>query len=119
MLQWQLQIGSLLFPESPCTSVPETFSLLRSAVGILDESIRTVNITNQSYLTNGFLIGCPLQSVPNGSFSGLNTRSGDLLTVKIKNLSQDNTTNGAGRIFICLVNESLIEIREGSVSILD
>ena len=29
LLSWSMQLGSLLFPESPCTSIPETFSLLR------------------------------------------------------------------------------------------
>ena len=28
LMEWQLQIGSKKFPDSPATSLPETFSLL-------------------------------------------------------------------------------------------
>ena len=51
--------------------------------------------------------------------SGLNTRAGDLLSVRAKGMSQDNTINGAGRCYITLINESIVELREGSVRLLD
>ena len=116
-MEWDAQIGSLKYPESPATSIPETFSLLRQAVAIHDESIRTLNITPQSYLGTNFVIGVPLQTVPGGAFTGLNTRSGDLLTFRAKNVSQD--AYNPGRIFVSMISEQLIEIREGSVAVLD
>jgi hypothetical protein len=116
-LEWDAQIGSLKYPESPATSIPETFSLLRQAVAIHDESIRTLNITPQSYSGTNFVIGVPLQNVPGGAFTGLNTRSGDLLTFRAKNVAQ--TAYNPGRIFVSMISEQLIEIREGSVAVLD
>ena len=47
----------------PATSIPETFSLLRQATAMQHESIRTLNITPQSYATNGFCIGCLMSCV--------------------------------------------------------
>ena len=118
-MSWDVQIDSRKFPESPSTSIPESFSLLRQACSIHDESIRTLNITPQSYAAQSFVIGCPLQSVPGAPFSGLSTRSGDLLSVRCKGLATDNTINAAGRIFVTMISEQIIEIREGSTSVLD
>ena len=118
-LTWQAQIGSLQWPETACSSIPETMSLLRQAVAIHDESIRTVNLTSQGFQTNAFVIGIPLQNVPGAAFSGINTRSGDLITIRAKNMSNDNTVNGAGKCFVTMISEQIIEIREGSCTVLD
>ena len=119
LMAWHVQIGSLKFPESPATSIPETFSLLRQATSIHDESIWTLNITPQSYAAQSVVIGVPLQAVPGSAFSGLSTRSGDLLSVRCKGLATDNTTNAPGRIYVTMISEQIIEIREGSTSVLD
>ena len=121
-MSWDVQIGSLKWPETPCSSIPETFSLLRQACAIHDESIRTLNITPQSYKSNGFVVGVPLSTVPgSGNFAGLNTRAGDLLTVRTKGMQTDNTINGAGggRCYITMLHDSIVELREGSCSVLD
>ena len=119
LLSLEAQIGSLKFPETAASSMPEMFSLLRQTVGVYDQSIQTLNISPQSYQTLSFVAGIPLQSVPGAAFSGLNTRSGDLLSVRCKHMSADNTVNGAGRCYVTLLNEQILEIREGSVSVLD
>ena len=119
LLSLEAQIGSLKFPETAASSMPEMFSLLRQTVGVYDQSIQTLNISPQSYQTLSFVAGIPLQSVPGAAFSGLNTRSGDLLSVRCKHMSADNTVNGAGKCYVTLLNEQILEIREGSVSVLD
>ena len=111
--------GSLKYPESSCTSIPETFSLLRQATSIYDESIRTLNISSQTYAANSFVIGVPMQTVPGAAFSGLNTRAGDLIFVRCKGMAVDNTINAAGRVYVTLISEQICEIREGSVAVLD
>ena len=118
-LQHEVQLGSLKFPESPCTSLPESFSLLRQATSVYDESIRTLNISPQTYAGNSFVLGVPMQTVPGAAFSGLSTRSGDLISVRCKNMATDNTINAAGPVYVTLISEQIVEIREGSVSVLD
>ena len=120
-LSWDVQIASLKWPESPCTSIPETFSLLRQAAAIHDDSIRVLSCTPQSYANNGFVIGVPLSTSPGSAFAGLNTRAGDLLSIRAKGMSQDNTVNGAGggTCYVTMIYESIVELREGSVSVLD
>ena len=119
LLSIECQIGSLKFPETAISSLPEAFSLLRQAVGVYDQSVATLNISPQSYAALGFVAGIPLQNVPSAAFSGLNTRSGDLLSIRAKGMSTNNTINGAGRCYVCLLNESILEIREGSTTLLD
>ena len=117
-LQFDVQIGATKFPESPATSIPEIFSLLRMATQIYDQSGRTLSITPQSFANNSFVIGVGLQT-SSAAFSGYNTRSGDLLTVRAKNLATDAAVNAAARVYVTMVHEAICEIREGSVAILD
>ncbi len=118
LMEWQLQIGSKKFPDSPATSVPETFSLLRQALGVYDSDIRSLNMTTQSYGDTGFVIGIPLQTQAGVFSSGYSTRSGDLLTFTAKNL-ETTLGRGVGTIYLHMLSEQLIEIRESGVSVLD
>jgi hypothetical protein len=117
LLNWQIQIGSKNYPEaSPCSNLAESFSLLRQAVGIYDESLRTTSIHERGYRENQFVIGVPLQIVQ-APFSSVNTRSGDLLTVKVSGLNGD--VRQANRMFVHMVAEQIIELRESGVTVLD
>ena len=118
LLSWQVQIGPKNYPEaSPSSNLAETFSLLRQAVGVYDESIRTTSIHEGGYRLNQFVIGVPMQIVVGQPFSSVNTRSGDLLTVKVNGLNGD--TRQAGRIFVHMVAETIVELRESGVQVLD
>ena len=46
-LQWQLQIGSKMFPEYPVISLAETFYQLKKALGIHGSAFHSVAITPQ------------------------------------------------------------------------
>ena len=91
--------------------------MLRQAVGVYDESIRTTSINEDGYRNTQFVIGCPMQVVVGQPFSSVNTRSGDLLTVKVQNL--DQFAYQAGRIFVHMVAETIVELRESGVQVLD
>ena len=118
ILEWSVQIGPKQWPESiPSSNIAETFSLLKQAIGPYDESIRSVAITDHTYRLNNFCIGVPLLVIVNQPFSSISTRSGDLLTVHLRNMNSDSRQ--AGRIFCHMVAETLVEIRESGVSVLD
>ena len=117
LLNWQVQVGSKNYPEaSPASNLAETFSLLRQAIGTIDESLRTTSITEAGYRQNQFVIGVPLQVIRQ-AFSSINTRSGDLLTVKVNGLNGD--VRQASRIFVHMVAEQIMEVRESGVQVLD
>jgi hypothetical protein len=118
LISWQVQIGPKNYPEaSPSSNLAETFSLLRQATGIYDESLRTTSITEAGYRLQQFVIGVPLQTIVGQPFSSVNTRSGDLLTVKVTGLNGD--IRQAGRIFVHMVAEQIMELRESGVQVLD
>jgi elongation factor P hydroxylase len=58
-----------------------------------------------------------MQTIVGQPFSSVNMRSGDLLTVKVSNLNGD--IRQAGRIFVHMVAEQIMELRESGVQILD
>ena len=117
LIQWQAQIGPKTYPEGqPSSNLAETFSLLRQATSIIDQSVRTTSITENGYRLNQFVIGVPLMIVDQ-PFSSVNTRSGDLLTIRVNGLNSD--IRQAGRIFVHMVAEQILSLTEGSVSVLD
>ena len=86
-------------------------------MGVYDESIRTTSIHEAGYRGTQFVIGGPMQIVVGQPFNSVNTRSGDLLTVKVNNLNGD--IRQAGRIFVHMVAETIVELRESGVQVLD
>ena len=116
-MNWIVQVGSKKYPEQEVTSIAESFSLLRQATGVYDSDIRTLNLTRQSYSDTNYVIGVPMQNQAGVFGSGLNTRSGDLLTVTCKNLYE--TGRGVGKIYLHILKEQVVELRESGVSVLD
>ena len=116
-MNWIVQVGSKRYPEQEVTSIAESFSLLRQATGVYDSDIRTLNLTRQSYSNTNYVIGVPMQTQAGVFGSGLITRSGDLLTVTCKNLLE--TGRGVGKIYLHILNEQVVELRESGVSVLD
>ena len=86
-------------------------------MGVYDESIRTTSINEEGYRSNQFVVGVPMQVVVGQPFSSVNTRSGDLLTVKANHLDQGPFS--AGRIFVHMIAETIVELRESGVQVLD
>ena len=86
-------------------------------MGVYDESLRTTSINEDGCRSNQFVIGVPMQIVVGQPFSSVNTRSGDLLTVKVNNL--DQMAFSAGRIFVHMVAETIVELRESGLQVLD
>ena len=118
LLQWDVQIGATKWPESPAVGIPETYSMLRQATNVYDQSTRTLSITPQGYATNSHAIGVGLQT-NSGAWSGCNTRSRDLLTVRCENMATDPAVNAAGKVYVTMTHEAICGISEGRVSVLD
>lgn len=124
-LSCQISIGSKLFPERPIASLAEFFEHLRKAVNLHDSDIKSVNISGAQYLDNSFIIGMNTERVLGGGFSGYNARQGDQIRVEMRNVSLDaeRGTGGAGsvvdRMWITLVSDAIIEIRESGVALYD
>ena len=93
----------------------EAFALLRQALNIYSSSEHAVSINRAHYLANRFVYGFPTSVIPGQPFSSVSTRSGDLLSVLIKNMA----AGVASRAHIHLVAEVILEIGSGGVTFLE
>jgi hypothetical protein len=120
-LEFQMQIGSKLFPEYPIRSVSEAFSQLKKSVGILGSNFHSVSISPTQYRNDHFVIGIDTEKALGASYTGVNTRAGDLLSVRVK--AQDTAVLTAAKMpdqmFIVLHSDCMLEISDSGVSVFD
>ena len=83
-LRWQIQIGSKMFSEYPVRSLAETFYQLKKALWIHGSAYHSLSITPEQYRTCHFIIRIDTEKILEAGFTGLNTRSGDLMIVRGK-----------------------------------
>ena len=113
-LSTQMQLDSFLYPETPMDSLGEHWTKLQEAAATYDQKLATLSITPAMYRDNGFVTGINFMRAPGSWSSGLNTRTGSLLTLKINDiLTQTNT------VFVHLVGTILVEVRADSCSVYD
>ena len=118
-LEWSVQIGSKQWPEmSTCKSLASTMSLLKQALGIYDQNIACTSINPANYQANRYVIGVPTSTIPGQVFSGISTRSGDLLSVLIKSMGVD-ALEQAQKMHISLVAEVILELKESGTVLLE
>ena len=120
-LEFQMQVGSKLFPEYPIRSISEAFSQLKKSVGILGSNFHSVSITPMQYRNDHFVIGIDTEKALGASYTGINTRAGDLLSVRVK--AQDTSVLTKAKmpdqIFIVLHSDCILEISDSGVSVYD
>ena len=110
----QMQLDSFLYPETPMDSLGEHWSKLQEAAATYDQKLATLSITPAMYKDNGFVTGVNFMRAPGSWSSGLNTRTGSLLTLKVNDiLTQTNM------VFVHLVGTILVEVRADSCSVYD
>ena len=114
-LSLQAQLDSFLFPETPTHSLGEIFSKLQEAAATYHQKLATRSITPQAYKSgNAFVAAINFMRAPGSAFSGLNTRTGSLLTLKLNNMRI-----ATSKVYAHLVGTILVEIRADSVSVHD
>ena len=118
-LQWQLQIGSKMFPEYPCRSMAETFYQLKKALGILGSALHSVDISDEQYRNDHFIIGVDTEKSLEAGFTGLNTKAGDLMVVRGKGANANLASPWAVQIYIILHTDQIFEIRDSGTPVFD
>ena len=76
-------MGSRLFLEMAINSSAEAFYQLRKTLGV-HFGTSAININRHAYTTRDFITAVDMEKVLGASFSGMNTMSGDLLTIRMK-----------------------------------
>ena len=122
-LEFQIQVGSKLFPEYPVRSISECFSILKQTLNIPDFHMHSIGIDYKSYISNKFVFAMSFEKVPESSWTGLATKSGEQVLVKVSNAdaSFQGGTSGdiASQMFITLQSENVMEIRDTGVTIME
>ena len=80
------------------------------------------DISATAYRDNKLVIGTDCEKVLDAGFTGINTRAGDVLSVKFKYSSrgQDSGTEYlADRMHIILHSDQIMEIRDSGVAVYD
>ena len=117
-MEYQMQIGSKMFPEYPCRSVNQAFYELKKALCIASSSFHSISPTRYQYQNDHFILAVDTEKIIEAGFTGLNTKAGDLMTIKLKQ-TQIATARLAYKMHIILHNEQILEIRDIGVTILD
>ena len=79
-----------------------------------------MDIDAKSYRNTKYVLGVDMEKVLGASFSGYNSRSGDLLTLKQKPLGTVPLDNSKSyKMHDCLFYDSIMNIRDAGVEILE
>ena len=118
-LEFECQIGSKKFPEYPIRSSAEAFYQLRKALGVHDVNAM-MDISSKQYRDTKYVLGVDMEKVLGASFSGYNSKSGDLLTLKQKPIGTAALDNSKSyKLHYCLHYDSIMNIRDAGVEVLE
>jgi len=114
--EWQIQIGSRLYPEYSVRSNSESYYQLLKCLGILSSAFHSIDIAGRDYRRLKFIIGLDLERVLGAGFTGINTKAGDLLTINTKSLALENNPT---RMHVILHADAILNISDSGVSVFE
>ena len=88
-LSFEMQIGAKKYPEYPIQSAAEAFYQLRKPLGLHARNA-LMDIRATEYRNNKFVIGIDTEKVLGASFSGHNSKAGDLTVPRLKPTFSNN-----------------------------
>ena len=116
--EYQLQVGSKLFPEFPIRSHSEGYYQLRKCLGVQSSAVHNFDINSHEYRTSKFILGLDLERVLEAGFTGMNTRAGDLMSILFKH-SDATAANYATSMHTVLHSDNILEIRDAGCQVFD
>ena len=119
-MQFQMLIGNRCYPVMPMKSGSEEYVQLKKACGLSGSNWHSISIdTLPKYLSDHFIIGIDTEKVLGATFSGVNCRQ-DLITIQAKAANGASFgINSPDQIYITLVADYVVEIRETGSIIID
>jgi hypothetical protein len=119
-MEFQIQIGSKLFPEYPVKSLGEAYYQLRKTLGIAASNWHSMNITEANYRNFRFIVAIDTEKVLAAGFTGLNSKAGDLMTLKFKALSGGAVpTDLPNSMYLHLHADCILNIRDTGVEVFE
>ena len=119
-LEFQIQLGSKLYPEYPCRSMTECYYHLRKALNLPMFHQHSMSVSFRHYRDRQFIFAFSFEKVPDSSYTGINTRSGQQMLVKIKPVGTSIPTfDMPENIYITMLSEQILEIRDLGLKVFD
>ena len=89
-------------------------------MGIHQSPFHSLDISGAQYRDYKHIIAIDTEKVLEASFTGLNTRAGELLTVKVKPIdSAGMDTTKPTKFYTTLMTDNIMEIRDTGITIFD
>ena len=117
--EFQLQLGSKLYPEYPIRSHSEAFYQLRKTLGMQSSNLHSFDIDYYEYRRWKFVIATNMEKVLEAGFTGMNTRAGDILNISFKHNQSNMPENYVTSMHVVLQSDNIMEIRDGGVQVFD
>ena len=114
--EYQIQLGSKMYPVYPVRSHAEAFSQLSKTMGIYSHKSRSFDIDSADYRSWKFICGIDMEKVIEAGFTGMNTRAGDILNVQFTH-KDTVAANYAVGMHIVLHADCIMEIRDSGVEV--
>ena len=108
-----------MYPEMPIRSVQEAFSQLTKCLGINNSAFHAVNIIAREYRSHKFIIGIDTENILEAGFTGINTKAGDLMVVKVKQNSGITQANICNKMYLTLHSDNILNIRDSGCEVFD
>ena len=119
-LTWQVQIANKKYPEFECQSLAETMYFLRRALHFMNPDQDAMSISYKHFREDKFVIGISYEKMADINFTGVNTKMGSLLVLKLKGTNGALATDEAVQEIFChLISETVLEVRESGSIIYD
>ena len=78
-----------------------------------------IGITASEYRNNKFVVGIDTEKALGASFSGYNSKAGDLTVLRLKSTEGNIATTGTLQLHYVIHYDSIMQIMDSSVSILE
>ena len=114
---FQIQVGAKNFPEFPIRSHAEAYYQLRKTLG-KHEQHNSFDITQHEYRCRKFVMAIDMEKVLEAGYTGLNTRSGDIMNIRFDH-ADTTATNWATSMHIILTSDNILEVRDSGIQVFD
>ena len=119
-LEFQIQLGSKLYPEYPCNSLTQCFYHLRKALNLPVFHQHSISVDFKQYRDRQFIFGFSFEKVPDSSYTGINTRAGQQMLIRVKpagaTIPADDMPD---ELFVTLLSEQILEIKDLGLKVYD
>ena len=126
-LSHQMQIQSTKYPEFEAQSLSETFYYVRQAIHYMNPEQESLSFSYRQYRENKFIIGMSFEKMHANegvSFTGVNTKMGSLMTLKLKltegkTEGRDYSLEGIEELFVHVTSDAIVELRSDGAILYD